>query len=340
MLTMDVFNQSAFSAVSMLTLVDRLGYVPGFLGSIPGLFDPVPVTTDVVWIEERTNAPALIQTSLRGEPPKQKGNEKRAARAFRTLRLAQASRIMASQLQGIRAAGSDTELQTLERELARRQLINRRDMELTWENMRLGCVQGLVLDADGTTLFDWAAELQQVIPAEIDFDLDNPAPASGAIRIKCNAVTRSILRALGGLGGNAVSVRALVGDNFWDLFTAHTEVRQTYLNWQDAAALREGNAWQSFNYGGITWTNYRGTDDGATVGINTNQAKFFPVNAGIFQIAWAPGESFEFVNTMGRDIYPGIVLDRDRNSYADIELYSYPLPVCTLPQALARGKAT
>jgi hypothetical protein len=340
MLTMDVFNQNAFSAVSMLTLVDRLGYVPGFLGAVPGLFDPQPVTTEMVWIEERANAPALIQTSLRGEPPKQKGNELRAVRAFRTLRLAQGSRIMASQLQGIRAAGSETELQTLESELARRQLLNRRDLELTLENMRLGCVQGLVTDADGSTIYDWATEFGQTIPAEVDFDLDNPAPTSGAVRIKCNQVKRGMLRALNGLGGNAVAIMAIAGDTFWDLLTAHTEVRQTYLNTQEAASLRQGNVWESFSYGGITWTNYRGTDDGTTVGVNTNLAKFFPINAGIFQIAWAPGESFEFVNTMGRPVYPGVVLDRDRNSYADIELYSYPLPVCTLPQALARAKAT
>jgi hypothetical protein len=29
------------------------------------------------------------------------------------------------------------------------------------------------------------------------------------------------------------------------------------------------------------------------------------------------------------------VLDKDRNSWADVEMYSYPLPVCTMPQALA-----
>jgi hypothetical protein len=40
------------------------------------------------------------------------------------------------------------------------------------ENMRLGAVQGLLADADGTTIYNWATEFGQTIPAEVDFDLD------------------------------------------------------------------------------------------------------------------------------------------------------------------------
>ena len=72
----------------------------------------------------------------------------------------------------------------------------------------------------------------------------------------------------------------------------------------------------------------------------TTKCKFFPVGAGIFRWAMSPGESFEFVNTPGQLVYSRIVLDKDRNTYADVEEYSYPLPVCTMPQALHRGKNT
>lgn len=341
MATMDVFNSNAFSAVSMTAAVDKLGYVPGLLGSIPNLFVPVPVTTDSVFIEERGNAPALIQTSARGSSPTRRAGETRTARGFKTLRLAQSSRIHASELQNIRQFGSESELMMVQTEVARRQLLMRRDMELTKENMRLGAVQGLVTDADGsTTLFDWASELSQTIPAEVDFDLDNASPASGAVRKKCNAVVRSMLTRLSGLGGNGVSIYGLCGDAFWDDLTAHVEVRETYLNQQAAAELRSGNAYGSLNYGGITFINYRGTDNGSTVAIGTDKCKFFPAGAGIFQIAYAPAETFDFVNTPGQAEYSWIVTDKDRNAWADVELYSYPLPVCTMPQALYRAKRT
>jgi len=340
MLTMDVFRNNAFSAVSMSAAVDTMGYVPNFLGSLPGLFVPQPVRTTDIFIEERGNGPALIQTDERGAPPQRRGAEKRTVRSFRTLRISQASTIQAHELQNIRAFGSETELQQLQVEVARRQLLMRNDVDLTMENMRLGAVQGLVVDADGSTLFDWAAQFGQTIPAEIDFDLDNAAPASGVVRKLCNSVTRTMLRNLGGLGGNNVSVVGICGDDFWDLLTAHPEIRQTYLNTIAAAELREGNAWESFRYGGITWINYRGTDDNSKVAVPASKVKFFPVGAGIFQIAYAPAERFEFVNTLGQQVYSWVVPDKDRDSFVDVEMYSYPLPVCTMPKALHRGKMT
>lgn len=107
--------------------------------------------------------------------------------------------------------------------------------------------------------------------------------------------------------------------------------------------MREGyaNVFESFRYGGITWINYRGTDDKATVAIGTDKVKFFPVGApGVFQHVMSPGESFDYVNTPGLPYYAITVPDKDRNSFVDIEVYAYPLLVCTTPQVLLRGKRT
>ena len=340
MLTMDVFNQDAFSAVSLSAAIDKVDYVPGFLGSIPGLFDPVPVRTEDVWIEERTTGAALIQTSPRGAPPNRGADSVRKARNFKTRRIAQASRISASELLGIRAFGSETEMKQLQTEVARRQLLMKRDSDLTFENLRLGCVQGVVTDADSSTIYNWATELSQTIPTEVDFDLDAASPASGILRKRCTTAVRSITRGLKGVGGASYSVMALCGDAFWDDLIAHTEVRATYLNYQAASSLRDPVAWESFNFGGITWVNYRGTDDGSTVAINTDKAKLFPVGAGIFKWVMAPGESFEHIGMPGQMFYSNIVVDRDRNQWADVEAYSYPLPVCTMPQALYQVRRT
>lgn len=337
---MNVFTSDAFSAISMSAAVDKLGFKPGLLGSIPGLFQPVPVRTTQVFIEERSNGPALIQTDQRGAPPARRGGETRTARSFRTLRLAQVSRLMADELQNIREFGGESELKQVQAEVARRQMLMRADMELTRENMYLGAIQGLVTDANGATLFDWAALLSQTIPAEIDFDLDNATPASGVVRKKCTEIVRSVTRGLKGLGGSSVRIMGLCGDAFFDDLTAHAEVRETYLNQLAAAQLRDGLAFEQFNYGGITFVNYRGTDDGSTVAINTDKCKFFPVGAGIFQIAYAPAETFDFVNTLGQEFYSWTVPDKDRNAFVDVEMYSYPLPVCTMPQALHRAKRT
>lgn len=343
MLTMDVFRQDAFSATTMTAVVDKIGYIPSFLGDFPGLFTPMPVSTTQVFIEERSTSAALIQTSARGTPPSQTGNEKRTVRSFSTVRLAKQSRIMADQLQGIRQFGSTTELQSLQSEVARRQFRMKSDIALTMENLRLGAVQGLVKDADGSTIIDWAAALSQSIPAEVNFDLATNSATTGAIRKKCTAAVRSIKRALqkGQMSDN-VQIVGLCGDTFWDLLIANQEVRQTYLNTQAAADLRTDVGFGQFSYGGVLFVNYRGTDDASTVGVNTDKCKFFPVTqvgaTSIFQMAYAPAERFEFVNTPGQPFYSWIVPDDDRDMFADIEMYTYPLPVCVLPSALYQAR--
>lgn len=340
MLGMDVFNNDAFSATSMTAAVDKMAYVPGTLAAIPGLVTPVPVRTTSIFIETRANAPALIQTTARGTPPKQKGvDSPRDARGYKTLRLGLSSRIDAEQLQSVRAFGSETELQTLQLETGRRQMRMKQDFALTRENWLLNMVQGFVKDADGTTLYNWATEFGQTVQTEIAFNF--AGAAVGDIRKKSNAIKRSTVKALQGLGGSGIKIVALCGDDFFDAFVTSPEVRQSYLNWQSAQELRNdvGAAWSEFTFGGITWVNYRGTDDGSTLTIAADKAKIFPVNAGIFQWALSPAERFEFVNTMGLDMYSWVVRDMQRDMWADVEMYTYPLPVCVMPGALGSARA-
>jgi hypothetical protein len=343
MATLDIFKQDAFRLTSMLQAIRETDYLPGRLGSM-GVFTPNPVRTETVAIEKIGETLALIKTSERGAPLEKRKNEKRNIRDFRTVRIAEDDRIMASELANIRAFGTESELMQVQAEIARRlsgPAGLESKVELTLENMRLGAVQGIVLDADGSTIYNWFEEFDVTQPTELDFDLDNPSPDSGVVRKKCNEVVRAMMKAAKGVWTPGTRVHALCGDAFWDDLTAHAEVRQTYLNTQQASELRNGNAYETFNYGGITWENYRGTDDGTTVAINTDKAKFFPVNApGAFLEVFSPGERFEHIGQLGERIYPMIVPDRDRDMYADIEVYSYPLHVCTRPLMLQRAKRT
>ena len=298
--------------------------------------------------------PALIQTAPRSAPPKVRGAERRSARSFITQALGSGARIMADELQNIRAFGSETEMKQLMTEVARRQFLIKNDFELTKENWRLGAIQGVLYDADGSVIYDWGQEFSQAQSTEINWDLQNVSPASGALRLLCNDTIRWISRKLLGVGGTGIKIYAACGDAFWDAFTTHPEVRQTYINWPDAMKLRNevGKAWDTFDFGNITWFNYRSTDDAnptssatgtenvAAVGIASTRAKFFPANAGIFHMAHAPAPRFEFVNTPGLPTYSWIVLDEKRDMWADIEMFSYPLAVCTMPSALVSGKRT
>ena len=342
MISMDVFKQDAFSATSLTAAVDKLDYIPDTLSKIPGLFTPDPVRSEAIWIEERSTGAVILPFSPRGSAPHQTGGDTRKARAFKTLRYGDASRITASELLGIRAFGSETELKTVQGEVARRQLKILQNNQFTKEFHKFNLITSAkVYDADGTTvMYDWATEFSQSIPSEVDFDLDNASPAEGALRKKCTAVKRSIVKNLKGVGSPR-SIVGICGDAFWDDLTSHPEVVKTYLNWAAAADLRNahGQPWDAFRYGDIDFVNYRGTDDG-TFGVGTDKCKFFPVGAGIFRWAMSPGESFAHVGTVGQESYSNIVTDKDRDQWADVELYSYPLPVCTMPSALYQARRT
>lgn len=335
MATMDIFNDDAFSMTSLAGAIDKVPYVPGFLGA-QNLFEPRPVTTETVAVEKVDGVLSIVQTSERGAPLERQGAEKRDIRDFRSRRIAKSDTIRASEIQGVRAWGSETELQQVQQVVARRQMRLRRDVELTHENMRLGAVQGIVLDADGSTIYNWFTEWGISQAAEIDFALTT---ATTDVRGKCSQVIRQMQQAGKGAFTTATQVHALASNEFYDALIAHPLVRDTYLNWAAAMELRDNPVFRSFPFGGITFHNYRGTDDGSTVVVPANKCKFYPAGAtDVFEVAYSPGETFDWVNTPGQPIYSLIVPDRDRNTFVDVELYSYPLYLCNRPEMLQRAK--
>ena len=336
---MDIFKGDAFSMLSLIDAIENVDYKPQYLGGL-NLFTPKPQRLRTVAIEMKDNELSLIQTSKVGAPLEQQTKEKRTLRNLNTVRLAKADAITADEIQGIRAFGSETELQQVQTEVAARLQKLNDDMELTWENHRLGAVQGIVLDADGSEIVDYFDTFGVAQPAEVSFAFGTLT--AGQVRPKIEKdIVRPMIRAAKGAMGTGARVIALVGDDFWDAFVNHDEVRQTYLNHQAAADLRQGTAFGSFTYAGVEWVNYRGTDDGSTVAIAPTEAKFFPAGGrGIFQVAWAPAEFMDAVNMPGRPITPLTLPDPSgRNAFVNVEVYSYPLFICTKPLTLRRAKS-
>lgn len=334
--SMDIFNSDAFSAIQMTAAVEKVPFRPSLLGSL-NLFEPDRIRTEWAVIEKRDGTLSLISTSDRGAPLDEQASIKRDIRSFRTVRLAKGDTIRASELQNIRAFGSETELQTVQQEIAVRLSRLRNDLELTLENHRLGAVQGVVVDADGsTTLKNWFTEWAITQATEVDFALGT---STTDVRGKCATIKRNMMQAAKGAWVAGTQVYGLASDGFFDALISHDNVRQSYINWTAAADLREPLAYETFVYGGITFVNYRGTDDGSTVAVPADKCKFFPVGAnGVFRVAQSPAETFDFVNTPGMDVYAMIIPDRERNASVRIEVYSYPLFICTRPEMLQRAK--
>lgn len=342
MASLDIFHQDAFNTVTLTAAIDKFPYQPLALGEL-GIFDDDPIRTTALVVEQRQGRLVVIPLSERGEAGSQRVTEKRAARYFDVPRLRHADTIFANELQNIRAFGTESELMQVQDEVARRLAGPTgltKNLEYTWEFQRLAAVQGLVTDYDGSIRYDWFQEFGIAQPAEIGFNLAAQAP--NTLRPLCNQLTRAMARKAQGAFTPNTKVFALAGDAFYDDFVNHVDVIRTFVNWSDAQEIRggtAGGAFQSFEFAGIKWLNYRGSDDNTTIKIPDDKVKFFPVGApGIFRRALAPGESFEWVNTPGKQMYVVPIFDRDRNEWWSVEVSSYPLHICTRPEVLFSGR--
>lgn len=340
MITMDVFRQDAFSAISLTAAVSEIPFIPSYLGSL-NIFRPVPVNTVTVMVESEGATLQLVKTSERGAPGVQRTRDFRKARNFNTVRVRHSDFVRAHEIQGVRAYGSETELQTVQAVLAARQQGVRQNIELTMEYHRLGALQGILLDSDGSTLYNFFTEFGVSQPGEITFSNAAITAAGGMRAFLAQNFVRPMLRAAKiGQASAAAGIMPvfLCGDSFFDFVTEHADVKATYLNWLAAAELRGKVAFGEFEFGGCKFINYRGTDDNSTVAIASGKAKLFLQGVpGLFEVAYSPGESFDLVNTMGRSLYSRLILDDKRNEHVEAEMDTYPLHYCTRPQTLFRA---
>ncbi|MBN9033697.1 MAG: major capsid protein E [Rhizobiales bacterium 63-7] len=342
---LDIFNQDAFSVTSLTDALRDVKPRPSRLNDL-GLFQGSGVTTTSIGIERIGDILQLVTPTPRGGPGETRDMPKRSIQSIQVPHFQRDWSVNADEVQGVRAFGSETALETVQGVVASKIQVNMDDLDLTDEYSRIGAIQGIVSYKGGQTL-DLFQTFGVSQAAEIDFDLDNTAATDGALLKKCVALIRAVRAAVGGLSFRRV--HAFVGDNFFDDLLTNKEVRDTYKGTSEAAFLRDSFVGADrgenpiFQFGGIVWENYgaiESSGDGALMGIPTDKAKFIPLGlGGLFRTYWAPADYVETVNTLGQRTYAkqwpmqngkGVNGETQRNA----------LHICTRPGALMRGKRT
>ncbi|MBN9052493.1 MAG: major capsid protein [Rhizobiales bacterium] len=339
-LVADIFTQNAWGVIEVQEeIVERVDFKPQLLGTL-GLFSPIYSRSRMIGIVDRNGTMTLIPTSPNGAPPEELIPKGAKVRTMEAVRLAKGSTIYAIELAGVAALPFDEQTVEVADEVSDRTGQIKDDLELTWEHMRFGAVQGKVLDADGVTvLVDWYQFWGIAEPAEIDFELDDPETD---VRKKCRDVKRAMQDAAKGVWTPATKVGALVGDTFFDQLVNHAQIKETKLGTEKAPTLENIEGYSSIEIEGIVFINYRGTDDKSTIAIATDKARFFPIGArGAFQVGWAPASEFKpYLNKRGQEYYGLLLSDTSgRDEWDRVEIYSYPLFICTRPEMLLRAKA-
>ena len=339
---LDIFNSNAFSVVPLTDAINKVKFVPGRIGSL-GIFQASSVATTSIAIEEKSGILSLVSPTPRGGIGMTLDKAKRTLRNVGVPHFEINDAIMAEEVQGIRAWGSETAVETVQGKIAERGMIHSQSMAATEEYSRIGAIKGIVTYANSDTLNLFTTfGVSQV--AERDWDLDAGSPAAGVVRKTCAAVYRQVADALEGVPFSGV--HAFCGDNFFDDLIAHTEVRASYLQQQEASQLRTGyvdngagGSYGSFNFGGITFENYRGSV-GSTAFIDSNKAHFFPVGVpGLFRTYYAPADYTETVNTLGLRLYAKqYQMQNGKGVHFDVQMNS--LNLCTRPGVLLQGRRT
>jgi len=338
MATLDIFNGDAFQLTSLSGAIERTPYLPTFLGSL-GIFAPEPVRQRSIWVDERDGQLTLIQTSANGAPPKELERDIRKARPFYVPRITKGATVYAAEIAGLRAFGSESEQTVVMTEYMRRLQRVRNDVELTKERMRLGALKGIVVDADDSVIYNYFTEFGITPAADQTFDFTS---ATTDFPKFCRGVKRGIERSAGGAIPMGATIHALAGDAYFDAIISHPSVTKLWLNWQASAELRGIDPFETFTVGGVTFHNYRGTDNNTTVAVAANKAHFFPIGApGIFAEVMAPADEFmPYVGAPGQSVYAMTIRDRDRDAWVRGELYSYPLMMCKRPEILRESTGT
>lgn len=340
---LDIFDDDAFSLHSLTAAIDKLPYVPGRLGKM-GIFKQAPITTTIAIVEERQGTLALVPAMARGQQGSMtNSSDRRTIRSFVVPHNPQFDAVYAAELEGKRAFGSEDQTEVFSQIVNDKLEVMKSNHELTFEYHRIGAIQGIVLDADGSTvLYNWFTQFgitEQTVAFDFNDtgDYDNAAPASD-IKVLAQLVRRMIENALGGTPFTGINAEC--GDQFFDALVSHATVRRAYERYQENSFSRNLQTDEKgFEFAGITWRNYRGSV-GSVDFIENSTARFYPAGTqNIFLEIPAPADFVETVNTRGKPIY----VKQERMKYdKGIELHSQSnvLYMCTRPRCLVKGIGT
>ncbi len=323
-------------AFSMTSLTAAINYLPNYYDRLAsmGLFPDKPQRFRHVAIEERNGILTLLPTQPVGAPGTVGGRSKRRLRSFAIPHIPHDDAILPEEVQGIRAFGAESELQSIATVMAEHLQTMRNKHAITLEHLRFGALKGEILDADGSVLYNLFDEFGMAAPTPIKFKFSDPATD---IKKVCLSVLRRVEDNL--KGERCTGVHCFVGEDFFDALTSHPMVKEAYNRWQDGQALRTDMR-TAFPFAGLTFEEHRGRAwTGEKVErrfINVGEGHCFPVGTlETFATYYAPADFNETANTIAQAIYAKQE-PRKFDRGTDLHTQSNPLPICHRPSVLVK----
>ena len=332
--TLNPFNTS--DAFDMVSLTKAINILPNNYGRIRemNLMPGKGVRSRTVLVEEKHGVLNLLPTQPPGSPGTIDKKGKRKMRSFVIPHIPHDDTILPDEYEGIRAFGSETELETLAGIVNDHQQRMRNKHAITLEYLRMGALKGIILDADGSVIYNLYNEFgitQKVVDWQFSVDTTN-----------VSALCRTVLRHIeDNLQGEVMSgVHCLVSSGFFDKLISHPTVKEVFLNNVEAVNRLGGDPRKEFKFGGLTFEEYRGTatdpNGVARPFIAADEGLAFPLGTmDTFETLFAPADFLETVNTLGLELYSK-QQERKFGRGIDLHTQSNPLPICYRPGVLVK----
>jgi len=326
-----------YQQVELTNFINRVPTRYNFIQSL-GLFRPIGITTSYGSVDVQTIDTKLIKALPRGkedEAMKTPLYANRKTHYFETVHLFVREKISRADFQDERAPGK-SELETERDVIARRIFETKENFLATIEHMMLGCLQGRVLDADGSLLYDMYDEFN-VTQEPVDFEL---ATASTNTQAKCYDVTRKIDIAVG--ADKAMDgYMGIASDTWFNAFTNHANTKAAYAGTSMSPERLGGDMRRSFQFAGINIINYnpivKDSDGNDRKFVEEGTALFLPVGTkDTFLYYMSPSDMEKYVNTRGMEFYAQR-FNSPNNRAINLEMESNVLPICTKPDVLVKG---
>ena len=335
-----MLNPFALDAFNMVALTKSINILPNNYGRVREMnlmpFKGQRVRSIIV--EEKNGVLNLLPTMPPGSPGTVGKVGKRTVRSFTVPHIPHDDSILPEAYEGVRSFGQENELVAVSQVVNDKLQTMRNKHAITLEHLRMGALKGVILDADGSTIYNLYTEFG-ITKKVVDFVLGTDATK---IANKCREVVRHIEKNL--KGETMTKVHCLVDESFFDKLITHPLVKEAYANWSAAADMLAGDKRKGFTFGGITFEEYAGTatDAAGTARkfIANDFGHAFPLGTmGSFETILAPADFVETANTLGIELYAK-QQERKFGRGVDLHTQSNPLPICYRPAVLVEVKTS
>lgn len=343
----DVLNDDSFSLNSMTESFLNRDHVPGRAGALAFAGVGRGLMTTTAQIEVRDDTLTLIQSQPRGAPAAREGRRKRRLLPLSVPHFPLDDTIKAEEVRNVRQMGMADAVLTVQALMNQQLDIMSQAHDLTLENLRLGALLGIIYDADGTVLTNTFTAFGVTAETAVSFELD---VSTTDVRGLCQDIRRTMVRNAKTQAATAGRIHAFCGDDFFDALISHPNVEQAFAGYAEAAQRLGGDyTWSQFPFGGITFENYRGTDnldgdnntvDGGGVGLDPSECRFFFTGVpGMYAEYYAPGDFLDSIGSVGLPRYARTAVD-PMGRFVDVHTEMNPLPICLRPKTLMRATLT